>query len=71
MLAAWPRLAVNQVPMTRLLPRVWAQRDALTASDAMVVGTAEALGVPLETCDRKLAQAGRARCNVEVVPGAN
>ncbi len=71
MLAAWQRVAVDRVPMTGLLPRVWALRDALTAYDAMFVATAEALGAPLVTCDRKLAQASRARCIVEVVPGAS
>ena len=57
--------------MTGLLPRVWALRDALTAYDAMFVAAAEALRVPLVTCDRQLAHAGAARCTVEIVPGAS
>lgn len=41
----------------RLLPRVWALRDNLTAYDAVYVALAEALDAPLMTMDRGLAEA--------------
>lgn len=71
LLSVWQRLAIDRLPMTGLLPRAWALRDALTAYDAMFVAAAEALHVPLVTCDRRLAHAGAARCTVEIVPGAS
>lgn len=71
LLSVWQRLAIDRLPMTGLLPRAWALRDALTAYDAMFVTAAEALRVPLVTCDRQLAHAGAARCTVEIVPGAS
>lgn len=48
------RLPIVRYPGEPLLPRVWELRGRLTAYDATFVALAEALGVPLVTCDRKL-----------------
>lgn len=53
---------LGRMPVTRhsgrvLLPRIWALRDNLTAYDAAYVALAEALAVPLLTCDARLARA--------------
>lgn len=70
LLKTWPRLAVDRLPMTGLLPRVWALRANLTAYDALYVAAAEAHDVPLVTCDRTLALATGPRCRMELVNAA-
>ncbi|MDQ3608362.1 MAG: type II toxin-antitoxin system VapC family toxin [Actinomycetota bacterium] len=53
-----------------LLPRGWTLRDNLSAYDATYVALAEVLvegGAPLLTADRRLARAGRAHSDVEVL----
>lgn len=50
---------LGQLPVTRhpgriLLPRIWALRENLTAYDAAYIALAEALDVPLLTCDGRL-----------------
>lgn len=62
-----------EIPIRRqshrpLLARCWQLRDNLTPYDAAYVALAEALGVPLLTGDRRLADAPGIRCHVEV-PG--
>lgn len=54
--------------MASFLPRVWELRENLTASDAAFVATAEALGVPLLTADRRLATATGLRCQLQLIP---
>jgi len=61
-----------QVPLLRyphdvLLPRVWELRKNLTAYDAAYVALAEALDVPLLTCDANIANAPGHDADVDVV----
>jgi predicted nucleic acid-binding protein len=49
-----------------LADRIWALRDNLTAYDAAFVALAEALTVPLVTCDARLATAAVHQADVEV-----
>jgi predicted nucleic acid-binding protein len=60
-------LSLRRYPHDVLLPRMWALRDNLTAYDAVYVALAEALGAPLLTRDRRLANAAGHRARVEVV----
>jgi len=48
-------IAIRRVGTTGLMGRVWALRENLTAYDATYVALAEALGCPLITADRRLA----------------
>jgi predicted nucleic acid-binding protein len=50
-----------------LLQRIWELRDAMTAYDGVYIALAEALAVPLLTCDAKLARAHGHRAAVELV----
>jgi predicted nucleic acid-binding protein len=59
-------LALVRYPHQPLSDRVWALRHNLTAYDATFVALAEALGVPLVTCDARLASAPGHRAKVEV-----
>jgi predicted nucleic acid-binding protein len=63
----WGRLAVDRLPMSGLISRVWELRHNLTAYDAMYVACAELLSVPLVTADRGMAGATGVRCRVELV----
>jgi predicted nucleic acid-binding protein len=59
-------LALVRYPHQPLSDRVWALRHNLTAYDATFVALAEALGVPLVTCDARLASAPGHRAQVDV-----
>jgi predicted nucleic acid-binding protein len=59
-------LALVRYPHQPLSDRVWALRHNLTAYDATFVALAEALGIPLVTCDARLASAPGHRAKVEV-----
>jgi predicted nucleic acid-binding protein len=50
-----------------LLPHVWELRNNLTAYDAVYVASAEALGAPPVTRDRRLANAAGHRATIELV----
>ena len=67
MLEGLADLSLRRYPHDVLLPRMWALRDNLTAYDAVYVALAEALGAPLLTRDRRLANAAGHRARVEVV----
>jgi predicted nucleic acid-binding protein len=54
-------------PTEPLLRRVWELRPNVTAYDGCYVALAEAIGVPLVTADRRLANAPGLRCDVEVL----
>ena len=53
-----------------LADRAWELRGDLTAYDATFVALAEALAVPLVTCDARLAGAPGHRAAVELFPGS-
>ncbi len=57
---------ITVYPTAPLLRRVWELRPNVTAYDGCYVALAEALGVPLVTADRRLANAPGFRCAVEV-----
>jgi predicted nucleic acid-binding protein len=59
-------LALVRYPHEPLNDRVWELRENLTAYDATFVALAEALGVPLVTCDARLAAAPGTRARIEV-----
>jgi predicted nucleic acid-binding protein len=50
-------LALTRYPHLELSDRMWDLRHNLTAYDAAFVALAETLGVPLVTCDARLASA--------------
>lgn len=50
--------------------RIWALRDNLTAYDAAFVALAEALAVPIVTCDARLASASAHQADVELFGGS-
>jgi predicted nucleic acid-binding protein len=67
--------AYRLLPITRreTLPfwdRIQRLHANVSAYDAQYVALAEALGVPLITCDARIARSGAARCAVEVFGGA-
>jgi predicted nucleic acid-binding protein len=59
-------LALVRYPHEPLSERVWELRHNLTAYDATFVALAEALGVPLVTCDARLASAPGHAASVEL-----
>ena len=60
-------LPITRVPVGPLLWRVFEFRANLTAYDACYVALAEALGCPLITVDRRLANAPTITCAIEVL----
>ena len=67
LLADFSAFRLNRYGHERLLPRVWALRDTLTAYDAAYVALAEALEAPLLTRDARLARSGGHEARVELV----
>lgn len=59
-------LALVRYPHEPFNDRVWALRHNLTAYDATFIALAEALAVPLVTCDARLASAPGHRASVEL-----
>ena len=59
------RLPLHRYPHHPLSERVWQLRNSLSAYDAQYVALAEALDLPLITCDTKLANAHGHRATVE------
>ncbi|MGH3579051.1 MAG: type II toxin-antitoxin system VapC family toxin [Mycobacterium sp.] len=59
-------IALTRYPLGQLADRVWGLRHRLTAYDAVFVALAEALEVPLITCDRRLARASGHDAHVEM-----
>lgn len=51
-----------------LVPRIWELRHAITPYDAAYVALAERLGVPLITCDAKLAKSNGHNAQIELYP---
>jgi len=58
-------LPVERYSHTIFLPPIWELRDNVTAYDAAYIALAEALDVPLFTCDRRLSQAPGHAARVE------
>jgi len=58
-------LSLHRYVHLPFLRRIWELRDNLTAYDAAYVALAEALRVPLVTCDRKIAAAPGHHARVE------
>ena len=67
--ADFAELTVVRYGHEALADRTWELRDGLTAYDATFVALAEALGVPLVTCDARLVRAPGRRAAVELFPG--
>jgi predicted nucleic acid-binding protein len=63
-LTAWP---LRRYPHELFLGRIWALRHNLTAYDAAYVALAEVLGVPLVTCDTRLAASVGHQATIERV----
>ena len=63
-------LAVDRYDHVALADRNWELRHNLTADDATFVALAELLGVPLVTCDARLADAPGNRAVTELYEGA-
>ena len=61
-------LAIERVPHTTLLPRVWELRDNYKPYDAGNVAVAELFRAPLLTYDARMAGGSGARCAFEVFP---
>ena len=51
-----------------LLPRMWELRGSVRPYDAAYIALAEALDVPLLTCDHRLAKAHGVGCELVVFP---
>ena len=64
--ADFRELAMVRYPHLGLSDRIWELRHNLTAYDAAYVALAEALGVALVTCDRRLSEAPGHAAQVEV-----
>lgn len=62
-------LTIVRYPHAPLSDRVWELRDDLTACDAAFVALAEALEVPLITCDAALAAAPGHGARIELFGG--
>jgi len=66
---ALPGLVIDEVPIMRLVDRIWQLRENLSPYDAAYVAAAEGLGCPLVTGDGRIARAPGVRCAVHVVAG--
>jgi predicted nucleic acid-binding protein len=67
-LSRWGALGVRRHGAVRLIPRIWALRDVLSAYDATYVALAELLGCPLATGDLGIARACGPLCEVVAPP---
>jgi len=59
-------LSIVRYPHPPLADRMWALRDNVSAYDAAFLALAEALRVPLITCDARLARAGGQLAEIEL-----
>jgi predicted nucleic acid-binding protein len=59
---------VARAPHLPLLDRAWELRHSVTAYDATYIALAERLGVPLVTCDAKLAASHGHTAKIELYP---
>ncbi len=69
-LDALAEVAIEAVPVARLLGRMWQLRDNLSGYDAAYVAGAEVEGCALVTADQRVAGAPGLRCEVRLaLPG--
>jgi len=61
----YAQMPMERIPSRRLLDRVWSLRHNLGAYDACFLALAEALDVPLITCDEKQRRADGHQAQVE------
>jgi predicted nucleic acid-binding protein len=66
-LARFVVVAIERYSHEDLVPRIWSLRGSMSAYDATYVALAEALQVPLFTCDTRLANARGHRATIELV----
>lgn len=63
----WVLFGVRRHPIRGLMPRMWELRENVKAYDATYVALAERLGLPLVTCDKRLARANGPKCEVRLI----
>jgi predicted nucleic acid-binding protein len=68
--AALDELTIDKIDPAQLVARMWELRGNITAYEAAYVATAELLGCPLLTRDRRLARSQGVRCVTRVVHDA-
>lgn len=61
-------MALSRFPHEPFIDRIWELRDQLSAYDAAYLALAEAIGIPLITCDARLAAVARESVEVEFYP---
>jgi predicted nucleic acid-binding protein len=61
-------LALSRYPHEPFIDRIWDLRDVLSAYDASYLALAEAISIPLLTCDRGLASVAERTVEVELFP---
>jgi predicted nucleic acid-binding protein len=66
-LATLALISITRYAHEPLLPRIWQLRGNVTPCDAAYIALAEALRVPLVTCDANLAAAPGNRANIELI----
>jgi predicted nucleic acid-binding protein len=59
-------LSITRYPHQPLSDRIWELRHTLTAYDAAFIALSEGLGVPLVTCDRRLARSSGHDAQIEL-----
>ena len=66
-LDVYSEMALIRHSHIRLLPRIWELRSSVSAYDAAYVALAEALDVPLLTCDARLSRSHGHRAKIELL----
>lgn len=65
---ALAELALTRFPHEPFMGRIWELRDRLSTYDAVYLAIAEAIGVPLVTCDAALAAVAERTAEVDLFP---